>query len=120
MLSRSQQGPFGPQLPPSPCSVLRSSFMSGKLKKSRKAALGEKQWQSLEERGSAGTQPGSHPALTRWVLLASACPHVLGTPGDSAHPACCSLPGPKPTTLPVRRRRRLKGLEAGTGPCPPR
>uniref|UniRef100_A0A8B9ST00 GRAM domain-containing protein n=1 Tax=Anas platyrhynchos TaxID=8839 RepID=A0A8B9ST00_ANAPL len=47
--------------------------MSGKLKKSRKAALGEKQWQSLEERGSAGTQPGSHPALTRSKTYDPSC-----------------------------------------------
>ncbi|KAI6072191.1 GRAM domain-containing protein 2-like protein [Aix galericulata] len=53
--------------------VPRSSFMSGKLKKSRRAALGEKQWQSLEERGSAGTQPGSHPALTRSKTYDPSC-----------------------------------------------
>ncbi|XP_035203991.1 GRAM domain-containing protein 2B-like isoform X3 [Oxyura jamaicensis] len=47
--------------------------MSGKLKKSRKAALGEKQWQSLEERGSAGTQPGTHPALTRSKTYDPSC-----------------------------------------------
>ncbi|KAM6040195.1 GRAM domain-containing protein 2A-like [Theristicus caerulescens] len=38
--------------------------MSGKLRRSRRGLLEEKQWQSLEERGSAGTQLG-HPALTR-------------------------------------------------------
>ncbi|XP_068517500.1 GRAM domain-containing protein 2B-like isoform X4 [Anas acuta] len=47
--------------------------MSGKLKKSRRAVLGEKQWQSLEERGSAGTQPGSHPALTRSKTYDPSC-----------------------------------------------
>ncbi|XP_040393243.1 GRAM domain-containing protein 2B-like [Cygnus olor] len=47
--------------------------MSGKLKKSRKAVLGEKRWQSLEERGSAGTQPGSHPALTRSKTYDPSC-----------------------------------------------
>ncbi|XP_066840090.1 GRAM domain-containing protein 2A-like isoform X3 [Anser cygnoides] len=54
-------------------SVPHSSFMSGKLKKSRKAVLGEKLWQSLEERGSAGTQPGSHPALTRSKTYDPSC-----------------------------------------------
>ncbi|KAM6107221.1 GRAM domain-containing protein 2B-like [Pterocles gutturalis] len=38
--------------------------MPAKLRRSRRGVLGEKRWQSLEERGSRGT-PLGHPVLTR-------------------------------------------------------
>ncbi|XP_049663519.1 GRAM domain-containing protein 2A-like [Accipiter gentilis] len=41
-----------------------SSFMLGKLRRSGRGGLVEKQWQSLEERSSTGTRLG-HPVLTR-------------------------------------------------------
>ncbi|KAM6189584.1 GRAM domain-containing protein 2B-like [Sarcoramphus papa] len=41
-----------------------SSFMPGKPRRSGRGVLEEKRWQSLEERGSAGTRLG-HPVLTR-------------------------------------------------------
>uniref|UniRef100_U3KAP0 GRAM domain-containing protein n=1 Tax=Ficedula albicollis TaxID=59894 RepID=U3KAP0_FICAL len=47
--------------------------MPGKLRRGRREVLGEKQWRSLEERGSAQLE---QPKLTRWVL------HLTGT-----HPA---------------------------------
>ncbi|KAM6231686.1 uncharacterized protein M6G45_015195 isoform 2-T2 [Spheniscus humboldti] len=44
--------------------VWDSSFMPGKLRRSRKGVLEEKRWQSLEERGSAGARLG-YPVLAR-------------------------------------------------------
>ncbi|XP_075632392.1 uncharacterized protein LOC142605228 [Balearica regulorum gibbericeps] len=41
-----------------------SSLMAGKLRRSGRGVMEEKRWQSLEERGSAGTHLG-HPVLTR-------------------------------------------------------
>ncbi|KAM9621588.1 uncharacterized protein ACIBXB_020423 isoform 2-T2 [Morphnus guianensis] len=44
--------------------VSDSAFMLGKLRRSGRGGLVEKQWQSLEERSSTGTRLG-HPVLTR-------------------------------------------------------
>ncbi|XP_057232849.1 GRAM domain-containing protein 2A-like isoform X1 [Malurus melanocephalus] len=56
-------------LPPFP-QMPDSSLMSGKLKRSRRGVLGEKQWRSLEERGSA--QPGQ-PKLSRSRTYEPSC-----------------------------------------------
>ncbi|XP_068853562.1 GRAM domain-containing protein 2A-like [Aphelocoma coerulescens] len=56
-------------LPPLP-ELSDSSLLSGKLRRSRQRVLGEKQWRSLEERGSA--QLGQ-PKLTRSRTYESSC-----------------------------------------------
>ncbi|XP_063261028.1 GRAM domain-containing protein 2A-like isoform X2 [Prinia subflava] len=56
-------------LPPLP-QLLDSSLMPGKLKLSRREVLGEKQWQSLEERGSAQLR---QPKITRSRTYEPSC-----------------------------------------------
>lgn len=74
---RGDQPP--PTCPLSPSSVSDSSFMPGKLRRSRRGGLEEKRWRSLEEQGSARL---GQPLLARWVL------HLPATrPPPSAPPA---------------------------------
>ncbi|XP_059687858.1 GRAM domain-containing protein 2B-like [Gavia stellata] len=63
--------------------------MPGKLRRSRRGVLEEKQWQSLEERGSVGTQLG-HPVLTRSKTCdPSFCkePEQAAAAGRQGHPS---------------------------------
>lgn len=72
-----------------------SSLMSGRLKRNRREGLGEKQWQSLEERGSAPLRP---PKLTRWVL------HLMGM-HPTPRPHIPPLPLESPTLMPRSRSK---------------
>ncbi|KAM6331725.1 GRAM domain-containing protein 2A-like [Alca torda] len=56
--------PPSPNLSPLPQQRGDGSFMAGKLRRRGRGVLEEKRWQSLEERGTAGTQMG-HPMLAR-------------------------------------------------------
>lgn len=72
-----------------------SSLMPGKLRRSRREVLEEKQWRSLEERGSAQLE---QPKLTRWVL------HLRGThPAPQPHIPLVPLESPHP--MPPSRSR---------------
>nr|XP_041577551.1 BRD4-interacting chromatin-remodeling complex-associated protein [Taeniopygia guttata] len=76
----SSDGTGAPLCPPagidrshklSPLSRLSEpSLMPGRLRRSRREVLGEKQWRSLEERGSAQLE---HPKLTRSRTYESSC-----------------------------------------------
>lgn len=98
-----QPGDRPPLTCPSPPAVWDSSPMSGKPRRSGRGLLEEKRWQSLEERGSAGTRPG-HPVLTRWVL------HLTGD----------ASPRPSPHLPPVRHGRAPRVLARVGGAMPTR
>lgn len=72
--------------------------MLGKLRRSGRGGLVEKQWQSLEERSSTGTRLG-HPVLTRWVLHLAGdmsphpSPHLPPVRHTHAPHPRCSCPG---------------------------
>lgn len=81
-------------LPPLP--ELSDSFLvPGKLRRSRRRVLGEKQWRSLEERGSA--QLGQ-PNLTRWVLA----PHGDTSRTPAPHPTCAPRVTPSDASFQIQ------------------
>lgn len=69
--------------------------MPGKLRRSRRETLREKQWRSLEEKGSVQLE---QPKLTRWVL------HLTGT-HLAPQPNIPLVPLESPPPMPPSRSR---------------